>query len=86
MAFISFSTFLAGRVMNIHDLFIEEEYRGKKKGKMLLRKLIEIAGKINCRKMTLEVRKDNEVAQILYFSEGFSPTTPEMYFWARRLD
>ena len=85
VAFMNFSTFKAAPCMNIHDFFIEKKYRGKKEGRKMLQKLIEIATENKCKKMTLEVRKDNDMAQVLYFSERCSPTTPEMYCWKKDL-
>ena len=85
VAFMNFSTFKAAPCLNIHDFYIEPDYRQKGRGKKMLQKLIEIAEENRCKKMTLEVRKDNEIAQVLYFSEGFSPTIPEMYFWVKEL-
>lgn len=85
VAFMNVSTFKAAPCINIHDIFIEPSYRLKGKGKRLLLKIIDIAIELRCKKITLEVRKDNKGAQLLYFNEGFSPTTPEMYFWTREL-
>ena len=85
VAFLNFSTFLAAPSINIHDFFIVSEYRGKGKGKEMLRKINDIANDLKCKKITLEVRKDNEVAQILYFNEGYSPTSPKMLFWVKYL-
>lgn len=85
VAFLNFSTFKAAPCINIHDLYLDEAYRHQGKGKEMLQKIIEIATEEGCKKATLEVRKDNETAQLLYFSEGFSPTTPEMFFWTKEL-
>ncbi len=85
VAFINFSTFKAAPMLNIHDFFIEYSFRGKGYGRMMLRKIVSIASERNCAKVTLEVRKDNQIAQLLYFSEDFSPTLPEMLFWVKEL-
>jgi ribosomal protein S18 acetylase RimI-like enzyme len=36
-------------------------------------------------KLTLEVRKDNPVAQRVYRNLGFEAGTPEMLFWSKML-
>lgn len=85
VGFLNFSTFKAAPMFNIHDFFLEPAFRGKGYGRMMLRKVVDIATDLNCAKVTLEVRKDNQIAQLLYFSEDFSPTNPEMLFWVKEL-
>lgn len=85
VGFMNFSTFMVKPMINVHDVFVKNEYRGKGLGRKLIKKIIEIGKKEDCGKITLEVRKDNKTAQSLYESEGFGNTNPEMYFWTKKL-
>lgn len=83
--FVNFSTFKARPYINIHDVVILKEYRGKGLGKKLLERIIEIAEERNYCKITLEVREDNENAKKLYNKLGFKDTEPVMHFWTKPL-
>jgi ribosomal protein S18 acetylase RimI-like enzyme len=83
--FINFSTFKAQSYINIHDIIVSKEMRGKGLGKSLLNKITEIAVERNYCKITLEVREDNTNAKALYQSLGFKDTEPCMYFWTKTL-
>lgn len=83
--FVNFSTFKARPYINIHDLIILKEHRGKGLGRKLLEKLTEIAIERNCCKITLEVRDDNTNAIKLYQKLEFKDTTPVMHFWTKTL-
>jgi len=85
IGFMNFSTFLVKPMINIHDVFVSQAFRGKGLGRKLIEKIIEIGVKNNCGKITLEVRKDNKNAQSLYWSEGFGQTNPPMFFWTKEL-
>lgn len=82
-AFINFSTFACQPMINIHDLFVSASYRKKGLGRKLLQGIEDIAHQLKCAKITLEVRKDNEAAQLLYYSEGFDQGTNPMHFWTK---
>lgn len=82
--FYGFSTFNAARVLNIHDLMVVKEFRGRGIGKALLGFAEEKAREQNCSKITLEVREDNR-AKTLYEREGFSHGQPAMYFMSKEL-
>lgn len=84
-AFESFATFTVQKCINIHDLIVRKNYRGKGIGKKLLEEVINIADERECSKVTLEVREDNKVAQALYYSMEFGPTSPPMKFWVKKL-
>jgi ribosomal protein S18 acetylase RimI-like enzyme len=84
-AFENFSTFTARPMMNIHDVMVLKEYRKKGIGRSLMNVLIEEAGKRNCSRITLEVRKDNITAQNLYRDLGFCDTEPSMFYWRKYL-
>ncbi len=85
-SFVNFATFSAQKFLNIHDFIVRSSYRGLGIGKKLLEENIRIAQKgLNCTKVTLEVRKDNVIAQHLYKSAGFDEAYPSMYFWVKYL-
>jgi ribosomal protein S18 acetylase RimI-like enzyme len=85
IAFENFSTFTARPMINIHDVMVLNEYRKKGIGRRLMNVLIEEAGKRNCSRITLEVRKDNLPAQNLYCELGFYEPEPGMLYWRKYL-
>ena len=68
-----FSTFSCRPLLNIHDMFVSPGFRGRGISKMILKKMEEIALRIGCCKLTLEVLENNEVGINLYKSFGFAP-------------
>jgi GNAT superfamily N-acetyltransferase len=84
-AFVNFSTFKCKPMINVHDVFVSDVYRGKGLGRKLIQGIIEIGKSLSCGKITLEVRVDNPTAQNLYKSEGFEEGNDPMYFWTRPL-
>jgi [ribosomal protein S18]-alanine N-acetyltransferase len=56
---------------HITNVAILPEFRGKKLGEALMRKLMETAKQLGAVTMTLEVRVSNHVAQSLYRKLGF---------------
>lgn len=84
--FVNFSTFKISTLLNIHDLIVLPDHRGKGVGRFLMQSIKIIAKKIDCCKITLEVRNDNQTAQNLYLSEGFKECNPAMYFWEAAID
>ena len=83
--FINFSTFKAKPFINIHDLVINKDYRGKGFGKSLLQQIESIARERKYCKITLEVREDNPAAKNLYAELGFKDSKPKMHFWTKEL-
>ncbi len=83
--FINFATFSLKPFINIHDVIVLKEYRGRGAGKILLEGVIDFARKKGCSKITLEVRKDNIVAQNLYRSLDFNESDPPYFFWTKYL-
>lgn len=55
----------------IIDVIVEEKFRNKGYGGMLVSRVIDIAVKSNCNNITLEVNVLNEPAIKLYKSKGF---------------
>ncbi|MDR2809995.1 MAG: GNAT family N-acetyltransferase [Tannerellaceae bacterium] len=85
VAFENFSTFTARPMVNIHDVIVHPEYRGKGIGRLLMNGIIGEATRRGASRITLEVRQDNLVAQGLYQSLGFEETSPSMYYWRKNL-
>jgi len=84
--FEGFSTFSCKPLINIHDLFVLEGYRGNGIGQRMLQEVEKIAESTGCCKITLEVLGNNEVAKSSYLKFGFSdydlgPTL----FWQKKL-
>jgi ribosomal protein S18 acetylase RimI-like enzyme len=85
VAFENFSTFTVRPMINIHDVIVLKEYRGKNVGRSLLEAIIRMAEERRCSRITLEVRMDNPVARRLYESVGFCAPAPEMLYWRKNL-
>lgn len=85
-----FSTFACMPLLNVHDLVVLSEYRGKGISKQLLSKAEQIAKQLGCCKLTLEVLEGNKVAQAAYRASGFegyelSPNTGKALFWQKKI-
>ena len=72
--FVGFSTFAARPLVNVHDLAVIPEYRGRRVGERLLEEVEKKANDLGCCKLTLEVREDNR-ARHLYQRFGFGDFT-----------
>ena len=57
---------------DIIDIFVLDEYRNKGIGKALINKMLEDK---EIKKVTLEVKKDNNLGIMLYNSLGFKPVS-----------
>jgi len=75
VCFIGFSTFAARPLVNIHDLAVLPEWRGRGIGRSLLDAVETCARDLGCCKITLEVREDNPRAAALYRRKGFADYT-----------
>ncbi len=82
--FQGFSTFKAAPLLNIHDIAVLPEARGKGVGATLLEAVKEKAKERGCCKVTLEVREDN-AARHLYERSGFEYGDPAMFFMTAEL-
>ncbi|OHD05373.1 MAG: hypothetical protein A2086_08525 [Spirochaetes bacterium GWD1_27_9] len=80
VTFVGYSTFNAKPLINIHDIIVLKEFRNKGIGKNLITAIFQKAKSLNCCKITLEVRSDNESAQHLYKKIGFTESNPPMKF------
>ncbi|WP_433959737.1 ribosomal protein S18-alanine N-acetyltransferase [Cytobacillus horneckiae] len=56
---------------HVTNVAILPQYRGRKLGEAMMKKLMEIASELGAKTMTLEVRVSNEVARKLYRKLGF---------------
>jgi GNAT superfamily N-acetyltransferase len=87
VCFRGFSTFHARPLVNIHDLAVLPDWRGKGVGRALLAAVESRARAWGCCRLTLEVLDENARARRLYESVGFSdPTTGRMGFLMKSLD
>lgn len=88
--FTGFSTFAARPLVNIHDLGVMPEHRGRGVGKALLAAIEAEAQKRGACKVTLEVLSGNEGAKALYRSLGYAnyaldPAAGTAQFWEKKL-
>jgi GNAT superfamily N-acetyltransferase len=74
--FRGFSTFAARPLLNLHDLAVIAEYRGRGVGRLLMTAVEEKARSFGCCRVTLEVLENNP-ARRLYESMGYA--SPEYY-------
>ena len=86
-----FSTFACKPLVNIHDLVVAEEYRGRGIAFDLLSAVENEATKRGCCKITLEVLEGNAPAQNLYRKFGFTSytlnqETGQALFWEKPLN
>jgi len=71
--FEGFSTFAARPLLNVHDIVVMREHRGKGIGRALLAAAEAHAIQRGCCKLTLEVLDRNAVAMSAYIAFGFAP-------------
>lgn len=69
--FEGFSTFNGKPLINVHDLIVLREYRGRGISQLLLTEIEAIAKTRGCCKITLEVLQGNHAAQKAYAKFGF---------------
>ena len=72
VCFFAFSTFKALPLLNIHDLAVLPQHRGRGIGRALLEAAERHARAKGCCKLTLEVQDDNTRARNLYRRFGFN--------------
>ncbi len=83
--FVGYSTFRAQPLLNLHDIAVVPEARGLGIARQLLDAVEALARRLECCKVTLEVRSDNLRAQRAYESAGFVPADCDR-FMEKRLD
>lgn len=89
-AFEGFSTFAAKPLMNIHDVIVISEFRGKGLALRMMAELEQLARERGCCKLTLEVLSNNHTAQAVYRKFGLGayeldPTAGQALFWQKSL-
>ncbi len=75
VCFVGFSTFRARPLLNIHDLAVLPQYRGKGAGRALLQAAEDYARRQGYCRLTLEVLESNSKARALYRHFGFDDST-----------
>jgi ribosomal protein S18 acetylase RimI-like enzyme len=88
--FTGFSTFIAKPLINVHDMTVLENHRGRGIGKALLGAVEAEARRRGACKITLEVLSGNERAKALYIANGYrdyqlDPRSGHALFWQKRL-
>ena len=76
VCFRAYSTFKGRPLINLHDLAVLPDHRGRGVGHALLEALEKRANDEGCCKLTLEVLDDNHGARRLYESLGFTDGGP----------
>ncbi|HVA78804.1 MAG TPA: GNAT family N-acetyltransferase [Candidatus Binataceae bacterium] len=88
ICFLGFSTFNARPLINIHDISVIEAMRGRGVGAALLARIEARARALDCCRITLEVREDNQIARGLYRKFGFAESAignVRQEFWVKPL-
>ncbi len=90
-AFEGLSTFHGRPLVNVHDLVVHPDFRGRGFGRSLLQAVEALAREKGCCKLTLEVLEGNAVARAVYERCGFrgyalDPAMGQALFWEKPLD
>jgi GNAT superfamily N-acetyltransferase len=88
--FEGFSTFQARPLLNIHDVVVHEDFRGRGLSGLMLEKVEQLARQRHCCKLTLEVLQGNSAARAAYRKVGFrpyqlDPAMGQAMFWEKPL-
>ena len=89
-AFEGFSTFAAAPLINVHDVYIAPEHRGRGVLELMFEEIDLVAKERQCCKITLEVLSKNHVAKSAYRKLGFEgyellDESGEALFWQKKL-
>lgn len=89
-SFFAVSTFAARPLVNLHDIVVRPEWRGRGIARALIGAVEEVARSVGACKVTLEVLSGNAKAQALYRSLGYGdyildPAQGTALFWQKRL-
>jgi GNAT superfamily N-acetyltransferase len=85
-----FSTFACKPLLNIHDFAVAPPFRRQGIARAMLEKAEDLARRLGCCKLTLEVLEGNKAAQALYASCGYAgysldPAMGKALFWQKKL-
>ena len=85
-----FSTFKCKPLINIHDVYVDADSRGKRIATKLLQAAEDLAIEKHCCKITLEILEGNEPAKLAYLKFGFAsyeldPKMGKAMFWEKNL-
>ncbi len=88
--FEGFSTFACRPLINIHDVFVIDAFRGRGISGKMLALVEQIAREKGCCKLTLEVLEQNAAARAAYRRFGFDsyrldPASGVALFWQKSL-
>jgi ribosomal protein S18 acetylase RimI-like enzyme len=88
--FTGFSTFAAEPLVNVHDMGVLPDYRGRGIGRALLQTVEREAIRRGASKVTLEVLSRNERAKGLYLALGYGdyqldPAAGHALLWQKKL-
>ncbi|MBS3956003.1 MAG: GNAT family N-acetyltransferase [Clostridiales bacterium] len=75
VCFFGYSTFAAAPLINIHDLYVVPDARGRGVSRALLDAVSDRAITDGCCKLTLEVLESNVRARFVYEAAGFAQAT-----------
>ena len=84
------SSFEGAPSINLHDIYLEESVRGQGVGRTMIATLEKKARSMGCRKITLEVDRENTGAQRLYRELGFADGSSDRdgdgcWFWRKMI-
>ena len=84
------SSFEGAPSVNLHDIYLEESVRGQGVGRTMIATLEKKARSMGCRKITLEVDRENTGAQRLYRELGFADGSSDRdgdgcWFWRKMI-
>lgn len=90
IGFEGFSSFQCRALLNVHDVVVHEDYRGRGVSGQLFALAENIARERGYCKMTLEVLSNNLAAQSAYRKAGFAayeldPAMGQALFWEKKL-
>ncbi len=90
MSFEGFSTFACQPLLNLHDVVVSNAYRGKGVLRSMFAKVEEIARRLGCCKLTMEILEGNKHAMAAYRAHGFAgfeldPEMGQAVFWQKKL-
>ena len=89
--FEAFSTFACKPILNIHDVYVADGYRGRGIATNMMQHAEKLARDLGCCKLTLEVLSENQAAKKSYRASGYEPyrldeNFGQAEFWQKNLD